>query len=123
MEELDDPDKRRAVGLFVMQGIPDVLNPRVSKMIAHATVTADVVLDPESKYEMIVEVSMEFLDSTSAGANVFLLETIEQPTKKRSRGASKPRSVRAWAPLGMVFSHIMWALKGVIVAAWFGGVG
>ena len=123
MGQLDDPAERWAVGLVVTQGNRDVLNSRVSKMIAYATVTADVALDPESKYEMIVEVSMEFLDSTSAEANEFLLETIEQPKKKRARGASKPRSVRACAPLGMVFSHIMWALKGVIVAAWFCGVG
>eukprot|EP00168_Porphyra_purpurea_P014257 TRINITY_DN4068_c0_g1_i7.p1 TRINITY_DN4068_c0_g1~~TRINITY_DN4068_c0_g1_i7.p1 ORF type:complete len:243 (-),score=55.69 TRINITY_DN4068_c0_g1_i7:620-1348(-) len=70
-----------------------------------------------------VDVTMEFMHGTSDEANAFFLETIEQPTKKRVRGARKPRSVRACAPLGIVLSHTMWALKAVVVAAWFGGVG
>jgi len=117
-----DPSKRRSEGTVVMQGIRDMLKPRVSELIADATLTADVFLDPESRFEMILETAMESMDATPATANAFLLEIIDQPTKKRVRGSSAPRAVRACAPLGMVFSHAMSSIKTVVVAGWFAGV-
>jgi len=118
-----DPVMRRAQGTLIMQGIRDLLTPRVTKLIAHATVTSDVFLDPESKYEMIVENAMQHMHATSDEANAFLLEIINLPTKKRVRGSFKPRCARACSPLGMVFSHAMGAIKAVIVAAWFHAAG
>jgi len=114
---------RRAQGTLIMQGIRDLLTPRVTKLIAHATVTSDVFLDPESKYEMIVENAMEHMHATSDEANAFLLEIINLPTKKRVRGSFKPRCARACSPLGMVFSHAMGAITAVIVSAWFHAAG
>jgi len=118
-----DPVMRRAQGTVSMQGIRDLLTPRVTKLIAHVTVTSDVFLDPESKYEMIVENAMEHMRVTSDEANAFLLEIINLPTKKRVRGSVNPRCARACAPVGMVFSHAMGAIKAVIVAAWFQAAG
>jgi len=117
-----DPSKRRAEGTAVMQGIRDLLKPRVSELIADAVLTVDVFLDPESKFEMIVDTTVASMNVTSAVANAFLLEMINQPTKKRVRGSVAPRAVRACAPLGMVFSHTMSAIKAVVVAGWFAGV-
>jgi len=114
---------RRAEGTIIMQCIPDLLNPRVTKLIALATVSRDVYLDPETKFEMIVANAMEYMGVSADEANVFLLEMIDQPTKKRVRDGAKPKTVRACAPLGMVFSHAMWAIKAVVVAAWFDAVG
>jgi len=111
--------RRRAEGTVVMQGIRGLLNPRVTKLVALAVVSRDVFLDPETKFEMIVDNAMEYMDVSADEANVFLLEMIEQPTKKRTRGNFFPKAVRACAPLGMVFSHMMWAIKSVVVAAWF----
>jgi len=114
--------RRRAEGSIVMQCIRDLLNPRVTKMVALATVSRDVFLDPETKFEMIVENAMEYMGVGADEANIFLLEMIDQPTKKRVRGGIKPKAVRACAPLGMVFSHAMWGIKAVVVAAWFNAV-
>jgi len=114
---------RQAEGSVIMQCIRDLLNPRVTKMIALATVSRHVYLDPETKFEMIVASAMEYMGVSADEANVFLLEMIDQPTKKRVRGGAKPKTVRAGAPLGMVFSHAMWAIKAVVVAAWFDAVG
>jgi len=114
--------RRRAEGSIVMQCIRDLLNPRVTEMVSLATVSRNVFLDPETKFEMIVENAMEFMGVGADEANVFLLEMVDQPTKKRVRGGAKPKTVRACAPLGMVFSHAMWAIKAVVVAAWFNAV-
>eukprot|EP00168_Porphyra_purpurea_P015641 TRINITY_DN4859_c0_g1_i2.p2 TRINITY_DN4859_c0_g1~~TRINITY_DN4859_c0_g1_i2.p2 ORF type:complete len:358 (-),score=98.02 TRINITY_DN4859_c0_g1_i2:1120-2193(-) len=109
--------RRRAEGTVIMQGIRDLLLPRVTRLIAQVTVSRDVLLDPETKFETIVDNATEYMGVATDEANVFLLDMIDQPTKKHTRGSVQPRAVRACAPLGMVFAHVMWAIKAAVVAA------
>jgi len=118
----DDPSKRRAEGTDMMQGIRDLLEPRLLELIADAMLTVDMLLDPKSKFEMTVETTVESMNVTSAVANAFHLQMINQPSKKRVRGSVASLVVRACAPLGIVVSHTMSAIRAVVVAGWFADV-
>jgi len=84
--------------------------------------TVDMFLDPKSKFEMTVETTVESMNVTSAVANAFHLQMINQPFRKRVRGSVAPLAERACAPLGIVVSHTVSAIKAVVVAGWFASV-